>query len=117
MLALENIYRPKVEAIRKMIIGTTTVYLDGTNCRFFECNFGNMVSQALVTSAKQIEQQQRIESMASIALFASGDIRASIKSGNISEFDLEMALPYHNELGEKHDFHNPRSVGFEIELG
>lgn len=107
VLALENIYRPKVDEITKMKIGATNVYLDGTNCRFLECNFGNMVSQALILSAKRIEQQQQqqqIESMTntSIALFASGDIRASIKTGNITKFDLEMALPYPNQLGKEY---------------
>lgn len=111
MLALVNIYRPKVDEITKMKIGATNVYLDGTNCRFLECNFGDMISQALILSARRTEQQQ-IESMAntSIALFASGDIRASIKPGNITKFDLEMALPYPNQLGRKNIFLKIKNV-------
>lgn len=107
MLTLENIYRPKVDEITKMKIGATNVYLDGTNCRFLECNFGNMISHALIMSARRTEQQQ-VESKAnsSIALFASGDIRASIKAGNITKFDLEMALPYPNQLGKENDWNS-----------
>lgn len=111
VLALENIYRPKVDEITKMKIGATNVYLDGMNCRCLECNFGDMVSQALIMSAKRIEAQQQVESMAntSLALFASGDIRASIKMGNITKFDLEMALPYPNQLGKKNDYHQSKT--------
>lgn len=102
VLALENIYRPKVDEITKMRIGATDVHLDGTNCRFLECNFGDMVAQALIMSARRNGEQQRNEY---IALFASGDISASIKSGSITKFDLEMALPYPNQLGKENESH------------
>lgn len=100
MLALEDTYRPKVEAITKKVIGKTRVYLDGSNCRFYECNIGNLVSDALV-SARVEQQTTQYMTDASIALILSGDIRASIKMGEMTISDLETALPYQNPLGEE----------------
>lgn len=101
VVALEKYYRPKVDAITKVKIGTAKVYLDGMNCRYVECNMGNMISKALIMSSRGIKQQK---TNASIALFASGDIRASIKVGKITKYDVGMALPFPNPLGEKYKF-------------
>lgn len=90
--ALEKIYRPKVDELTKTVVGYTKVYLEG-KCRFSECNMGNMITTAFLSARKQ----QRLTD-ASVALMASGDIRSSIKKGNITKFALETALPYHNQL-------------------
>lgn len=75
VLALEDIYRPKVEEITKKVIGISKVYLDGV-CRFSECNMGNMITEAFIGT-------RMVQNMtdASIAFMAGGDIRASIKMG------------------------------------
>lgn len=92
--------------ITKMTIGIANVYLNGTNCRFIECNVGNMISDALFTSARGSDQQG-IQNMTNtlIALFASGDIRASIEMGKITKFDLDTMLPYQNQLGKENGVH------------
>lgn len=77
--------------------------MDGSKCRFFECNIGNMVTSAIM-SARVEQQTGQYATDASIAFMLGGDIRASIKMGNITKFDLEMAFPYKNPLSKKHVF-------------
>lgn len=71
--------------------------LDGTKCRFNECNIGNLVSDAFVnTRIKQYSGTDLTD--APIAIIAGGDIRASGKIGKLTRFDLETILPFENQL-------------------
>lgn len=97
VVELESYYRPKVEEIMGEFFGSTNVLLDGSQCRFVECNIGNMVTDALIkTRAHQYQSPFMID--ASIAFIASGDIRASIKIGKITRFELETILPFENQI-------------------
>lgn len=97
VLALEAFYRPKVQEIMGEVFGVTKVLLDGSKCRFFECNIGNMVTDALI-KARLHQYSGPYMTDASIAFIASGDIRASIKMGKITRFDLETILPFDNQI-------------------
>ncbi|XP_031619289.1 protein 5NUC-like [Contarinia nasturtii] len=97
VVELENVYRPQVEEILEKVIGVTKVRLDGWSCRITECNVGNLITDAVVNT--RIRQHIGADlTDAPIALVASGDIRASAKIGNLTQFDLGTILPYENRL-------------------
>lgn len=50
ILQLLDLYRKEVEELDKETVGSTRVYLDGDvrSCRFKECNFGNLIADALI---------------------------------------------------------------------
>lgn len=97
VLALEDIYRPKVEAIMGKVYGISKVHLDGSNCRFAECNIGNLITDAFVFS--RISQYDGSDMTdAPIAFIGSGDIRASAKVGQLTRLDVETIIPFENHL-------------------
>lgn len=97
VVALEDIYRPKVDDNMQKVIGRTKVQLDASNCRLVECNIGNLISDAFFrTRVNQYDGPYLTDTP--IAFVASGDIRASTKIGEITRFDLETVLPFENQL-------------------
>lgn len=96
VVAMEEIYRPRVQDIVEQVIGITKVQLDG-QCRRNECNVGNMITTAFIHARMNQNQNVNITDPA-IAFVAGGDIRASIKMGEIRRYDLETVLPYDNDL-------------------
>lgn len=99
VLALEDYYRPKVLARIGEVFGVTKVLLDASKCRFIECNIGNMVTDALIrTRLQPYEVEGPYTTDASIAFIASGDIRVSLKMGNITRYDLETILPFDDPI-------------------
>lgn len=97
ILALLETYRPSVTALTKDNIGTSKVFLDGTSCREFECNLGNLVTDAMVYT-NAIRYTGKYWTDAGIALMQGGGIRASATIGNITKFDLTTMLPFDNTL-------------------
>lgn len=97
ILDLEDVYRPKVQEIMGEVFGVTRVLLDGSNCRFSECNVGNMIADAFIKT-RLLQFNGMYMTDATVAFIASGDIRASIKIGKITRNDLETVLPFHNQL-------------------
>ncbi|XP_049854135.1 protein 5NUC-like [Schistocerca gregaria] len=99
--ALEE-WRAEVDNSTKEIIGKTRVLLDGAaeHCRLFECNFGNLVTDAMVyTNAKSYHGNGWTN--APIALFNGGGIRSSIDTssdGNVTKEDILTTLPFQNTL-------------------
>lgn len=79
------------------VFGVTRVLLDGSNCRFAECNVGNMIADAFIKT-RLLQFNGKFMTDATVAFIASGDIRASIKIGKITRNDLETVLPFHNQL-------------------
>lgn len=97
VLNLLEEYRPAVAELTEKAIGQTKVYLEGWKCRAIECNLGNFISDSMVFArAKEFIGNGWTD--APIALVQSGDIRASIRVGNITKFDLKSVLPYNNGL-------------------
>lgn len=97
VLALLDTYRPGVDALTKETLGSTKVFLDGTSCREFECNLGNLITDAMVY-VNAIRHIGNYWTDAGIALMQGGGIRASAESGNITKFDLTTMLPFDNGL-------------------
>lgn len=97
VLALLDSYRPGVLALTKETLGVTKVFLDGTSCREFECNLGNMITDAMVYT-NAINYTGKYWTDAGIALMQGGGIRASATIGNITKFDLTTMLPFNNGL-------------------
>ncbi len=83
--------------ITERVIGITKVHLDGSNCRFNECNIGNLITDAFVHT-RIIKYSGPGMTDASVGLIGSGDIRSSIKKGKIRFFDLGSVLPFENQL-------------------
>lgn len=69
------------------------VILDG-DCRFNECNFGNLFTDAMVFENALKFTGDSGWTDASIAIMQGGGIRASIAKGNITLYDLNMAYPF-----------------------
>lgn len=90
-------YRPTVEKLLKDKIGYTKVLLDGSSCRKYECNLGNMISDALIYTRVN-QYQGPFWTDASICFIQGGGIRASSNVGEISKFDLKTILPFNNTM-------------------
>lgn len=97
VLALLESFRPGIDALTKETLGATKVFLDGTNCRKFECNLGNLITDAMVYT-NAISYTGKYWTDAGIALMQGGGIRASATIGNITKFDLTTILPFDNGL-------------------
>lgn len=103
--ALETleIYRPAVEALDTQVIGKSRVFLDGDakSCRFEECNFGNLITDAFVAYRATVAGSTYWTD-APIALFNGGAVRGSINAtefgGNITRGELLGVLPFGNQV-------------------
>ncbi|XP_031632063.1 protein 5NUC-like [Contarinia nasturtii] len=96
-LALLEKYRPKVVDLTTTVIGNTKVHLNGDSCRKTECNFGNMVADALIHArVKQHEGEYWTD--AAVCFIHSGAIRTSIKRGKITKFDLITTVPFEHSM-------------------
>lgn len=69
------------------------VILDG-DCRFHECNFGNLFADAMVFQNALHFNGDSGWTDASVAIMQGGGIRSSITKGNITLYDLHMAYPF-----------------------
>lgn len=83
------------------IVGTTSVVLDGASCRLEECNFGNLITDAMIYYyALRFEGENWTD--APIAVIPTGTIAASIAPLNrpaaITKNDLLQALPTESHL-------------------
>lgn len=92
-----NHYGPKIEALFQIVIGSTKVVLDGSTCRFAECNIGNMITDAFV-HARVVQYNGSFWSDAPLAILQGGGIRSSADVGNITKFDLETIMPFTEDL-------------------
>jgi 5'-nucleotidase len=81
-----------LEEIKAEVVGATTAAVDGdrTSCRVRECSMGNLVADAAL--ARVAGQGVRI------ALFNSGNLRASIDAGDVSVDEVLTVLPFQNTL-------------------
>ncbi|CAG9773881.1 unnamed protein product [Ceutorhynchus assimilis] len=102
ILELLHIYRPAIDNLNKEVIGYSRVYLDGesSNCRFKECNLGNLVTDALVSYA--ITESTQSWTNVPIGLYNGGGLRNSINPvgdlGKITRGDLMAVLPFGNQV-------------------
>ncbi|KAM7375931.1 hypothetical protein PAMP_005692 [Pampus punctatissimus] len=80
-------------------VGQTLVYLNGTfeECRFRECNLGNMICDAMIYNNLKHSREQRWNNVG-ICMLNSGAIRAAIdehyKNGTITMEEILTVLPF-----------------------
>lgn len=86
-----------VDAIADKIIGQTRVELK-KDCRFGECNIGNMITDAMIESYINRSKDKNYWTYAAIAVMNGGGIRSPINlaNGDITYGDLVMAQPFEN---------------------
>lgn len=95
-LQLLEKYRPGIDASTKDVITRSKVKLD-RNCRTFECNLGNFITDAWVYSRLQ-QYNGPGWTDASLAFINAGAIRSSAAKGNLTKYILSSVLPFNNEL-------------------
>lgn len=95
-----DLYKPKVDEMKKSVVGKSWVYLFGSFCAVMECNFGNLVTDALVNyiADHNYTSDANYWSRCSIGLFNGGDIKANVHAGEITLGELEHALPLNQYL-------------------
>ncbi|XP_031627384.1 protein 5NUC-like [Contarinia nasturtii] len=91
-------YRPSVEALTKDIITYSKVELK-RDCRDFDCNIGNLITDAWVYNGVQMyDRSDAAWTDASIAFINAGGIRSGASIGNLSKFTLSTILPFQHTL-------------------
>ncbi|XP_067124170.1 snake venom 5'-nucleotidase-like [Centruroides vittatus] len=96
-------YKEVVDRRGNVIVGQTNVYLnaDRPYCRMHECNFGNVITDAVLRFYLKKPTENQWNTIA-ISIFNSGGIRDSISEkendGNILMRDVMNVLPYLNTL-------------------
>ncbi|KAG5900040.1 hypothetical protein JTB14_009118 [Gonioctena quinquepunctata] len=99
VLQLLEIYRPQVIEVNSIVVGSSKVTLDGNDksCRSQECNFGNLLADALVLYKASVSPELWTE--APIGLVNGGGIRTTIEpseSQSITRGELLAAIPFGN---------------------
>ena len=81
-----------LQELRNKVIGKSSVDLNNVNneCRFGECNIGNLITDAIVESQKKQGVQ--------IATMNGGGIRASIPAGDVTLGQVLTVLPFGNTI-------------------
>lgn len=100
-IELLEIYRPAVNAVNEKIEGSLQVTLDGSqyNCRREECNFGNLIADAMVMYKATVSAPTWTDTP--IGLMNGGGIRATIMPGinnKVTRGELLGALPFGNQV-------------------
>ncbi|XP_063984587.1 protein 5NUC-like [Diachasmimorpha longicaudata] len=98
-------WRPAIQALQNKSVGSAKVLLDGNskNCRWKECNFGNLITDAMIESNAREYAGDEGWTDAPIAIHNSGSLRASIDrepDDNIAMSDIVAALPFNNGIGK-----------------
>lgn len=96
-------FRPEVEALNKEKVGKSRVFLDGRSehCRFKECNFGNLMTDALVAYRMSV-YGGNLWTDAPISVLNGGGIRNSVNAssdgGVVTRGELFGAAPFDNQV-------------------
>lgn len=98
-----EVYRAEVNDLDSQVIGKSRVLLDGDSksCRYKECNFGNLVTDAFIAYRASVAVTDYWTDTP-IALINGGAIRGSIdasdSAGNITRGELLGVLPFGNQM-------------------
>ncbi|XP_031632009.1 protein 5NUC-like [Contarinia nasturtii] len=93
-------YRPSVEALTKNTITYSKVELKN-DCRDFDCNIGNLITDAFVYNRVQQYTDSGTDSGwtdASVAIMNNGGIRSGATIGNLTKYKLQTILPFQDKL-------------------
>lgn len=101
VLAIVQRYREDVMKISEVVVGNTSVFLDGQSCRIKECNLGNLITDSMVYKYAA-EYKGDGWTDAPIAIIQGGGIRASVKHLNlpaeVTKGDLLTVMPFEGHL-------------------
>lgn len=84
-----KLYQPIIES-EKEIVGNAAVDIDGQECRFEECVFGNLITDSMLAFSRKFG--------VSIAFMNGGGIRASIPKGPINRSQVKEVLPFEKKM-------------------
>jgi 5'-nucleotidase/UDP-sugar diphosphatase len=81
-----------LDEIRNKVVASSAEMIDGAreNCRYKECQMGNLVADAMLARVKE----QGIQ----VALANGGGLRASIDAGDVTQGEVLTVLPFQNTL-------------------
>lgn len=101
VLAIVNKYSGEVAKTSEVVLGKTSIKLDGSSCRLKECNMGNLITDAMVHKyAAEYKGQGWTD--APIAIIQGGGIRSSIAHiklpANITRGDLLTVMPFDGSM-------------------
>ncbi|XP_028162109.1 uncharacterized protein LOC114354053 [Ostrinia furnacalis] len=101
VLAIVNRYSGEVKKVTELVVGTTSVVLDGNSCRLRECNMGNLIADAMIYKYAS-EYTGYGWSDAPIAVIQGGGIRASVvhmdMPANVTKGDLLTVMPFDGSM-------------------
>ncbi|KAK7906621.1 hypothetical protein WMY93_015233 [Mugilogobius chulae] len=92
-------WKQNLKNFSSSVVGKTLVFLNGSNeeCRWRECNLGNLICDAMVENALGFSEQLQWNHV-SAAVFNGGGVRNSIdeetRNGSITVEDLLSVLPF-----------------------
>ncbi|EZA61540.1 apyrase isoform X2 [Ooceraea biroi] len=89
-------WKEEVDALASKKIGKTKVLLSRSNCRYEECNMGNLITDAMVDAYIDSAENKTQWTYAAVACTNPGGIRTSIEESEITYGDLMMVLPFEN---------------------
>ncbi|KAK5852556.1 hypothetical protein PBY51_006409 [Eleginops maclovinus] len=98
-LADVNEWKKSLANFSSQVVGKTMVFLNGSavECRFRECNLGNLICDAMVNNNIRSSDGQQWNHV-SAAIFNGGGVRTSIdersRNGSITMEDLISVLPF-----------------------
>uniref|UniRef100_A0A0C9RNV9 5'-nucleotidase n=1 Tax=Fopius arisanus TaxID=64838 RepID=A0A0C9RNV9_9HYME len=98
-------WRPEILELQNQAVGSARVLLDGDskNCRRKECNFGNLIVDAMIEYNALEYAGGNGWTDAAIAIHNSGSLRSSIDrepDDNIAMSDILAALPFNSGMGK-----------------
>lgn len=101
VLAIVDKYSSEVTKTSEVVLGTTSIKIDGSSCRLKECNMGNLITDAMVHKyASEYKGQGWTD--APIAIIQGGGIRSSIAHinlpANITRGDLLTVMPFDGSM-------------------
>ncbi|KAJ6500851.1 Metallo-dependent phosphatase-like protein [Mycena sanguinolenta] len=86
-------WRVPFDAFGNEVIGNTTVLLNNNGCKLGECNFGDLICDAML-------DYRAAQSAPAGCILNGGGIRVSIPVGNITRGDVITAFPFGNAVTE-----------------
>ena len=101
VLAVVDRYRKNIIKISDVVVGRSSVVLDGLSCRLQECNIGNLITDAIVDKYAS-EYKGDGWTDAPVAVVQGGGIRASIahvdQRFNVSKGDMFAVMPFDGNI-------------------
>ncbi|GHH97431.1 5'-nucleotidase C-terminal domain-containing protein [Neobacillus kokaensis] len=94
-LAKVNELKVPLDELKKTVVGSTDVFLDGerNNVRYKETNLGNLIADSMAQRANEI-----LKNNTTIAMQNGGGIRASIPQGDVTLGHIHTVMPFANLL-------------------